>query len=155
MTAIIGEKAPNFTLPSNEGKVVSLSDFIGKNIVLYFYPKDMTPGCTTEACDFRDTHQQFEDEDTVVLGVSPDPISRHEKFIEKYGLPFLLLSDENQEAATSYDVWKLKKNFGKEYMGIERSTFVINKEGVLVKEWRKVKVKGHIEEVLSYVKEEL
>lgn len=155
MTAIIGEKAPNFTLPSNEGKVVSLSDFIGKNIVLYFYPKDMTPGCTTEACDFRDTHQQFEDEDTVVLGVSPDPISRHEKFIEKYGLPFLLLSDENQEAATSYDVWKLKKNFGKEYMGIERSTFVINKEGVLVKEWRKVKVKGHIEEVLSYVKEKL
>ncbi|MGN1386014.1 MAG: thioredoxin-dependent thiol peroxidase [Bacillus sp. (in: firmicutes)] len=155
MTAIIGEKAPNFTLPSNEGKVVSLSDFIGKNIVLYFYPKDMTPGCTTEACDFRDSYQWFEDEDTVVLGVSPDPISRHEKFIEKYGLPFLLLSDENQEAATSYDVWKLKKNFGKEYMGIERSTFVINKEGVLVKEWRKVKVKGHIEEVLSYVKEEL
>lgn len=155
MTAIIGEKAPNFTLPSNEGKEISLSDYLGKNVVLYFYPKDMTPGCTTQACDFRDSHQQFNDEDTVVLGVSPDPISRHEKFIEKYGLPFLLLSDEKQEAAKSYDVWKLKKNFGKEYMGIERSTFVINKEGVLMKEWRKVKVKGHIEEVLAYVKEAL
>jgi len=155
MTAIIGEKAPNFTLPSNEGKEISLSDYIGKNIVLYFYPKDMTPGCTTEACDFRDSYQMFEEEDTVVLGVSPDPISRHEKFIEKHGLPFLLLSDEKQEAAQKYDVWKLKKNFGKEYMGIERSTFVINKEGMLVKEWRKVKVKGHIEEVLAYVKEAL
>ena len=155
MTAIIGEKAPNFTLPSNEGKEISLSDYIGKNIVLYFYPKDMTPGCTTEACDFRDSYQMFEEEDTVVLGVSPDPISRHEKFIEKHGLPFLLLSDEKQEAAQKYDVWKLKKNFGKEYMGIERSTFIINKEGVLVKEWRKVKVKGHIEEVLAYVKEAL
>jgi len=155
MTAIIGEKAPNFTLPSNEGKEISLSDYIGKNIVLYFYPKDMTPGCTTEACDFRDSHQQFDDENTVILGVSPDPISRHEKFIEKYGLPFLLLSDDKQEAAQKYDVWKLKKNFGKEYMGIERSTFIINKEGVLVKEWRKVKVKGHIEEVLAYVKEAL
>lgn len=155
MTAITGEKAPNFTLPSNEGKEISLSDYLGKNIVLYFYPKDMTPGCTTQACDFRDSHQQFNDEDTVILGVSPDPIGRHEKFIEKHGLPFILLSDENQEAAKSYDAWKLKKNFGKEYMGIERSTFIINKEGVLVKEWRKVKVKGHIEEVLAYVKEAL
>jgi len=155
MTAVIGEKAPDFKLPSNEGKQVSLSEYIGRNVVLYFYPKDMTPGCTTQACDFRDAHEQFNDENTVVLGVSPDPISRHEKFIEKHGLPFLLLADENQEAAEAYGVWKLKKNFGKEYMGIERSTFIINKEGTLVKEWRKVKVKGHIEEVLAYVKEEL
>lgn len=151
----IGQKAPDFTLPASNGETVSLHDFAGKNIILYFYPKDMTPGCTTEACDFRDQHSRFSDLNTVILGVSTDSLERHHKFIDKYGLPFLLLADEQHQAAESYGVWKMKKNFGKEYMGIERSTFVINKEGVLVKEWRKVKVKGHVEEALAFIEENL
>lgn len=154
MTLTIGEKAPDFNLKANNGQDVSLTEFKGKNIILYFYPKDMTPGCTTEACDFRDQHEKFEELNAVIIGISPDPVSRHEKFIEKHGLPFLLLADENHDAAEKYDVWKLKKNFGKEYMGIERSTFLINKEGNLVKEWRKVKVQGHVEEALEYLKKE-
>ncbi|WP_090990648.1 thioredoxin-dependent thiol peroxidase [Bacillus sp. OV322] len=152
MTMKIGEKAPDFKLNASNGEVVSLSDFAGKHIILYFYPKDMTPGCTTEACDFRDQHEQFKELDAVILGVSPDPVDRHMKFIEKHGLPFLLLADENHEAAEAYDVWKLKNNFGKEYMGIERSTFLIDKQGILIKEWRKVKVKGHTEEALEYLR---
>ncbi|TWI52644.1 thioredoxin-dependent thiol peroxidase [Halalkalibacter nanhaiisediminis] len=155
MNAKIGQKAPTFSLPSNNSKTVSLEDYRGKNVILYFYPKDMTPGCTTQACDFRDRIEDFSDLDTVILGVSPDPVARHEKFIDKYQLPFELLADEEHEVAESYGVWQLKKNFGKEYMGIERSTFVINKDGVLVKEWRKVRVKDHVEEALTYVKEEL
>ncbi|MFD3448079.1 thioredoxin-dependent thiol peroxidase [Microbacteriaceae bacterium 4G12] len=151
----IGKKVPEFTLPASNGEQVRLSDFLGKRVVLYFYPKDMTPGCTTEACDFRDAYGLFQEQNTVILGVSPDPVEKHEKFISKYNLPFMLLVDEQQETAKAYDVWKLKKNFGKEYMGIERSTFLINEEGVLAKEWRKVKVKGHIEEILSYMKETL
>lgn len=151
MTVHIGEKAPEFQLTDQNEKKVSLEDFLGKNVVLYFYPKDMTPGCTTEACDFRDHHEQFEELNAVIIGISPDPVERHIKFIEKHGLPFILLADENHEAAELYDVWKLKKNFGKEYMGIERSTFLINKEGILVKEWRKVKVKDHVEEALEFV----
>lgn len=147
----IGELAPDFTLPASNGEMVSLSDFRGKYVVLYFYPKDMTPGCTTEACDFRDYHDQFRDLNTVILGVSTDSVERHKKFIEKYNLPFLLLADENHEAAEKYGVWKLKKNFGKEYMGIERSTFVIDEKGRLVQEWRNVKVKGHVEEALAYI----
>lgn len=147
MSMNIGEKAPDFALEANNGETVKLSDFVGKNVVLYFYPKDMTPGCTTEACDFRDSHSRFEELEAVVLGVSPDPVDKHRKFIEKHGLPFLLLADEDHQAAESYDVWKLKKNFGKEYMGIERSTFLIDREGRLVREWRKVKVAGHIEEI--------
>ncbi|WP_209125845.1 thioredoxin-dependent thiol peroxidase [Alkalihalobacillus sp. BA299] len=155
MTVEIGQAAPQFKLPANNGEMISLSEFQGKNIVLYFYPKDMTPGCTTQACDFRDHHESFSDVDAVILGVSPDPVERHTKFIDKHGLPFLLLADENHEVAELYGVWKLKKNFGKEYMGIERSTFIIDKEGKIVKEWRKVKVKGHVEEALSYIRENL
>lgn len=155
MTVLEGQVAPDFSLPASNGETVKLSDFRGKNVVLYFYPKDMTPGCTTQACDFRDRHQDFTALNTVVLGVSPDPLSRHEKFIEKHELPFLLLADEEKEAAQAYDVWKLKKNFGKEYMGIERSTFVIDAEGKVVKEWRKVKVKNHINEVYDFIKENL
>ncbi len=153
MTIAIGEKAPAFSLKSNAGEIVQLKDFLGKNVVLYFYPKDMTPGCTTQACDFRDRHEDFSSINAVIIGVSPDPVNRHEKFVEKHNLPFLLLADENHEAAEAYGVWKLKKNFGKEYMGIERSTFIINEEGVLVKEWRGVKVKGHVEEALLFLKE--
>lgn len=155
MTIVIGEKAPELELPASNGQTVRLADFKGKNIVLYFYPKDMTPGCTTEACDFRDQYESFSNVNAVILGVSPDPIEKHHKFIEKHRLPFLLLADVDQKAAEAYGVWKLKKNFGKEYMGIERSTFIIDREGKIVKEWRKVKVKGHVEEALQYIKEHL
>jgi peroxiredoxin Q/BCP len=155
MAVLEGQLAPDISLPASNGETVKLSDFRGKNVVLYFYPKDMTPGCTTEACDFRDRHQDFSDINTVVLGVSPDPIAKHEKFIEKHGLPFLLLADEQKEAAQAFDVWKLKKNFGKEYMGIERSTFIIDSEGKIAKEWRKVRVKEHINEVYQYIQENL
>lgn len=113
----------------------------------------MTPGCTTEACDFRDFHNDFSDLNTVILGVSPDDEKRHEKFIEKHGLPFSLLVDEDHAVAETYGVWKLKKMYGREYMGIERTTFIIDEKGVVIKEWRKVRVKGHIEEVLTYIRE--
>ncbi|KAA0544966.1 thioredoxin-dependent thiol peroxidase [Bacillus sp. BGMRC 2118] len=148
--------APDFELKGTSGHTVRLSDFKGKsNVVLYFYPKDMTPGCTTEACDFKEAHQSFQNLDTVILGVSPDSIDKHQKFTEKYDLPFELLVDEDHQVAEAYGVWKLKKNFGKEYMGIERSTFVIDKEGQIVKEWLKVKVKGHVDDALNYIKENL
>jgi thioredoxin-dependent peroxiredoxin len=155
MTVEIGQVAPDVAVMASNGKEVKLSDFRGKNIVLYFYPKDMTPGCTTQACDFRDYYKDFEGVNAVILGVSPDPLDRHDKFIEKHGLPFLLLADVENQLAEAYGVWKLKKNFGKEYMGIERSTFIIDKEGKLVKEWRKVKVKEHVSEALQYIKENL
>ncbi len=155
MSVEVGKKAPDFTLPASNGEEVSLKDYRGKHVVLYFYPKDMTPGCTTQACDFRDNHENFEALNAVILGVSPDPLASHEKFINKYDLPFLLLADENQEVAKMYDVWKLKKNFGREYYGIERSTFIIDKDGNLVKEWRKVRVKDHVEEPLNFIKENL
>lgn len=153
MAVEVGQTALDFTLKANNGKDVSLSDFQGKNVVLYFYPKDMTPGCTTEACDFRDHHEEFQGLDTVILGVSPDPVDRHTKFIDKHGLPFLLLADEDHKVAEAYEVWKPKKMFGKEFLGIERSTFVIDKKGKLIKEWRKVQVKDHVEESLQYIKE--
>ncbi|HWI46725.1 MAG TPA: thioredoxin-dependent thiol peroxidase [Rummeliibacillus sp.] len=153
MTTLEGLEAPKFTLLNEKGEIVSLAEFNGKeSVVLYFYPKDMTPGCTTEACDFRDAHQDFSDLDVVILGVSPDDENKHAKFIEKHGLPFSLLVDTNHEVAEAYDVWKLKKMYGREYMGIERSTFLINKEGIVEKEWRKVRVKNHIEEVLNYLR---
>lgn len=155
MSAELNKPAPDFELKASNGENVKLSDYQGKNVVLYFYPKDMTPGCTTEACDFRDHHSSFGDLNAVILGVSPDPVERHQKFIEKHDLPFLLLADEDHKVAEEYGVWKLKKNFGKEYMGIERSTFIIDKEGNLVKEWRKVRVKNHVEEALEYIKENL
>lgn len=153
MPVQVNEMAPDFTLLASNGEKVSLSDFRGKYVVLYFYPKDMTPGCTTQACDFRDYHEDFSKLDAVILGVSPDPLEKHQRFIEKHGLPFLLLVDDEHEVAELYGVWKLKKMFGKEFMGIERSTFLIDKDGKLIKEWRKVKVKGHVEEALQYLKE--
>ncbi|MDQ0258037.1 peroxiredoxin Q/BCP [Evansella vedderi] len=154
MSIEVGQQVPDFKLKVNDGKEVSLTDYRGKYIVLYFYPKDMTPGCTTEACDFRDHHESFKDVNAVILGVSPDPVERHEKFISKHDLPFELIADENNELSEVFGVWKLKKNFGKEYMGIERSTFIIDPDGKLMKEWRKVKVKGHVEEALEYLREE-
>lgn len=155
MTVEAGVPAPNFSLEAQTGEKVALDDLKGKNVVLYFYPKDMTPGCTTEACDFRDKHELFEELNAVIIGISPDPISRHQKFVDKYGLPFLLLADPDHQVAEAYGVWKLKKNFGKEYMGIERSTFIIDSQGNLVKEWRKVQVKGHVEEALNFIRENL
>lgn len=155
MSIDIGQQAPDFTLENQDGVKRSLQDFKGKNIVLYFYPKDMTPGCTTEACDFRDHNEKFVDADTVVIGISPDPIEKHQKFIEKHGLPFELLADVDHEAAKAFGVWKLKKMFGKEFYGNERSTFVIDKKGVIQQIYRKVKVKGHAEEALEYVSNHL
>ena len=148
-----GMSAPLFTLKNEKGEQVSLKDFAGKKyVVLYFYPKDSTPGCTTEACDFRENYTNFSDLNAVILGVSADDERAHKKFIEKYGLPFSLLIDDTHEVSEAYGVWKLKKNFGKEYMGIERSTFLIDPTGTIVKEWRKVKVNGHVEEVLFTIK---
>ncbi|MGG1864647.1 thioredoxin-dependent thiol peroxidase [Bacillus safensis] len=152
MTIEVGQQVPDIELTGDNGEKVKLSDFKGKHIVLYFYPKDMTPGCTTEACDFRDRHQSFAELDAVIIGVSPDSQDKHQKFKEKHDLSFLLLVDDEQKLSEAFGVWKLKKNFGKEYMGIERSTFLINKEGTLVKEWRKVKVKDHVEEALEELK---
>lgn len=152
MTIEVDQQVPEIELTGDNGEKVKLSDFKGKHIVLYFYPKDMTPGCTTEACDFRDRHQSFAELDAVIIGVSPDSQDKHQKFKEKHDLPFLLLVDDEQKLSEAFGVWKLKKNFGKEYMGIERSTFLINKEGTLVKEWRKVKVKDHVEEALEELK---
>jgi peroxiredoxin Q/BCP len=144
--------AIDFKLHASNGHEVQLSDYRGKNVVLYFYPKDMTPGCTTESCDFRDYNGQFEQLNTVVLGISPDDIKSHTKFISKYELPFLLLADTEQVVSNQFGVWGLKKMYGKEYYGIERSTFLINGDGEIVKEWRKVKVPGHVQEVLEAVK---
>ncbi|WP_438312658.1 thioredoxin-dependent thiol peroxidase [Sporosarcina sp. FA9] len=145
-----GMKAPDFTLPNEKGEMVSLKDYAGeKYVILYFYPKDATPGCTTQACDFRDYYEDFSKLNAVILGVSPDNEATHMKFIEKQGLPFSLLVDEEHVVSKKYDVWKLKKMFGKEFMGIERSTFLIDPSGVVVKEWRKVKVKGHIVDALA------
>lgn len=146
-------KAKNFSLPASNGNVVSLEDFKGKNVIVYFYPKDNTPGCTTEACSFRDSFEEFQSSETIILGISKDSIKKHNGFIEKHNLPFLLLSDEDGKVCEDYGVWQLKKMMGKEYMGIVRSTFLIDKDGNLVKEWRAVKVNGHIEEVLEFVKE--
>lgn len=145
-------QAPNFTLQNENGESVSLQDYQGKNVILYFYPKDLTPGCTTQACDFRDRYEDFSDVNAVILGVSLDDAAKHTKFIEKHGLPFSLLVDASHEVSQAYGVWTLKKNFGKEYMGIERSTFLINEQGIVEKEWRKVRVKNHIEDVLNYLK---
>jgi len=148
-----GKKAPAFSLPASNGKRVSLGDFKGKKVVLYFYPKDNTSGCTKEACQFRDSSGNLEKRNAVVLGVSPDGMASHEKFIAKFGLPFLLLSDEDHKVAEKYGVWQEKSMYGKKYYGIVRSTFVINEKGNLAKVFPKVKVEGHSEEVLAALDE--
>ena len=149
----VGKPAPDCTLKATGDQEITLSDFKGnKNIVLYFYPKDSTPGCTTEGQNFRDAHDEFVSMDTVILGVSREGIKSHENFKAKQSFPFELLSDPDEELCNLYDVIKEKNMYGRKYMGIERSTFLIDKEGVLVKEWRKVKVKVHVEEVLEAVK---
>lgn len=152
MSIEINKLAPDFKLMGSDGKEHSLSDYKGKNIVLYFYPKDNTAGCTTEACDFRDNMQNFNDLDAIILGISRDSLASHDKFITKLSLPFVLLSDPDETVCKLYDVIKEKNMYGKKYMGVERSTFIINKEGILVGEFRKVRVKGHIDKVLETIK---
>ncbi|GKV69624.1 putative peroxiredoxin YgaF [Sporosarcina sp. NCCP-2716] len=148
MSTLEGMHAPDFSLPNEKGETVSLADFAGgKYVILYFYPKDATPGCTLEAQSFKESHDDFQKVNAVILGVSPDGEESHTKFIDKHGLPFTLLSDEDHAVSEKYGVWKLKKSFGKEYMGVERSTFLIDPTGTVVKEWRKVKVDGHSDDV--------
>jgi thioredoxin-dependent peroxiredoxin len=149
----VGKKAPAFTLPSTDGGTVSLRDFAGKNVVLYFYPKDNTPGCTQEACDFRDNFARVQSAGAVVLGVSGDSIASHEKFREKFDLPFPLLSDESHAMMEQYGVWKEKTNYGRTYMGVERTTVLIDAQGVVRRIWPKVKVKGHVDAVIAALAE--
>ena len=147
-----GKKAPDFTALNQDGTKIKLSSFRGKkNVVLFFYPRDMTPGCTTEACDFRDNKASFKN--TVILGVSADIQEKHTKFIEKYSLSFDLISDPDRKVLGKYGVWQEKSLYGKKFMGIVRSTFIIDKKGVIQKIFTKVKVKGHVEKVLAALKE--
>ncbi len=147
------KKAPQFTLPDQNGKKVSLKDFAGKKVVLYFYPKDNTPGCTKEACDFRDSIEDFKKIKAVVLGVSPDSVESHKKFAEKYDLPFPLLSDPDKKVLQKYGVWKEKSMYGRKYMGVERTTVVIDEKGKILKIFPRVKVKGHVDEVKKVLQE--
>ena len=145
----IGQKAPAFSLPNQDGKIVRLSDFKGKKVVLYFYPKDDTPGCTKESCAFRDGLEEIHASDAVVLGVSADSVDSHKKFVKKYNLNFPLLSDEKKTVVQAYGVWKEKSLYGRKFMGIERTTFIIDEQGKLDDIFQKVKVDGHLEEVLA------
>jgi peroxiredoxin Q/BCP len=149
----VGSKAPGFTLPCDTGEALKLSSLTGKNVVLYFYPKADTPGCTKEACSFRDEFPRLEGADAVVLGVSPDPVAAVAKFKAKYHLPFTLLADENHEVAEQYGVWVEKSMYGKTYMGVARTTYIIGKDGKIAKVFPKVTVDGHTEEVLAALAE--
>jgi peroxiredoxin Q/BCP len=146
-----GDKAPAFSLPDSTGKTISLKDFKGKKLVLYFYPKDMTPGCTAEACSFRDNIDEIRAKGAEVVGVSADTVKLHQKFTEKFELNFPLLSDESKEMLKEYGIWKQKSFMGKKYMGIERTTVIIDEKGVIRKIFPKVKVLGHTKEVLQYL----
>jgi peroxiredoxin Q/BCP len=143
----VGQKAPEFCLPNQDDVEICLRDLKGKWVVLYFYPKDNTPGCTTEACEFTEAAPDFSSLDAVILGVSPDSTKKHRNFIEKHNLGITLLSDESKDVVEKYGVWQLKKNYGREYMGVVRSTFIIDPEGVVRAKWEKVRVKGHVEAV--------
>ena len=149
---IEGKKCPAFKGDSTSGLMLLNKDFDGKNLVIYFYPKDSTPGCTTEGQDFRDNYKNFKKLNTEILGVSRDSVKSHENFKLKQSFPFELLSDPDEKMCKSFDVMKMKSMYGREYMGVDRSTFLINKEGKVVKEWRSVKVKGHVDEVLEETK---
>ena len=151
-TVMSGQAVPDFELPATGGQAISLAGLKGKNVVIYFYPKDNTPGCTLEGQDFRDQHAEFAKFNTVILGVSRDNLGSHEKFKKEQNFSFDLLSDTDEVLSKLFDVIKLKNMYGKEVMGIERSTFVIDMQGVLRKEWRKVKVEGHVAEVLEAIK---
>ena len=148
-----GKKCPRFNGASTNDNNFSNKDFIGKKLVIYFYPKDSTPGCTTQGQDFRDNFKAFKKLNTEILGVSRDSVKSHENFKLKQSFPFELLSDPDEKMCKAFDVMKMKSMYGKQYMGVDRSTFLIDEKGRVIKEWRSVKVKGHVEEVLSLVKE--
>ena len=147
----VGTKAPNFTLPDKDGNMVSLSDFAGKKVVLYFYPKDNTPGCTKQACGFSERYPQFLEKGAVILGVSKDTVASHKKFQEKYGLAFTLLADPERKVIEAYDVWKEKKNYGKVSMGVVRTTYLIDESGIIVRANDKVKAANDAENMLEVV----
>ena len=143
----VGESVPDFCLPNQDEEEICFRDIRGRWIILYFYPKDNTPGCTTEACDFTDALPDFEDLDAIILGVSPDSPKKHRNFIGKKDLRITLLADEEKELCKTFGVWQLKKNYGREYMGVVRSTFIIDPDGKIAAKWEKVRVKGHVEAV--------
>ena len=148
MTSLnIGDTAPNFTLPTDGGGEITLSDLRGQKVVIYFYPKDNTPGCTTESCDFNDAMPAFEKLNTQIIGISKDSVKKHDNFKSKYGFNFPLASDENSDVCEQYGAWKEKSMYGKTYMGIERTTFLIDETGTIAAIWPKVKVKGHVDAV--------
>jgi peroxiredoxin Q/BCP len=145
----IGSKAPNFTLKNANNETITLEEFKGKNVIVYFYPKDLTPGCTKQAIAFTEHEEEFSKRDTVIIGISPDSSASHEKFIKKHNLNLILLADEEKQAIESYGVWKEKKMYGRTFMGVERSTFLVDRTGTVQAIWRKVKVAKHINEVLE------
>jgi thioredoxin-dependent peroxiredoxin len=149
----VGKKAPDFSLFNQDEKKITLEDYLGKNVILYFYPKDDTSGCTKEACSFRDNIPKFSKADAVILGISPDSVKSHKKFSEKYKLPFNLLADEEKKVIEKYGVWKEKSMYGRKYMGVERTTFIIDEKGTIKKIFNKVKVDGHENEVLEALKD--
>ena len=146
-----GDQAPSFRRPDQDGTEVTLADFAGKRLVIYFYPKAFTPGCTTESCDFRDRHEAFAAAGYEIIGVSPDPVDRLAKFREEHGLPFPLLSDADHEMAAAYGAWGIKKNYGREYEGLIRSTFIVGPDGRIEHAWYNVRAKGHAERVAGTV----
>ena len=145
----IGTKAPDLELPDQDGKLRTLSEFRGQKVVLYFYPKDMTPGCTKQACSFGELYPQFQEKGAIVIGVSRDSVASHKKFEEKYGLPFILLSDPERKAVEAYDVWREKKNYGKVSMGVVRSTYLIDEDGVIIKAFGNVKAADNPTQMLG------
>ena len=151
--SLLGKNCPKFKAECTSNKILSNNDFEGQNLVIYFYPKDSTPGCTTEGQEFRDQYKLFKKYNTEIIGVSRDSIKSHENFKLKQSFPFELLSDPDEKVCKAFDVMKLKSMYGREYIGVDRSTFLINAIGKVVKEWRSVKVKGHVDEVLEAVKE--
>ncbi len=150
-TASLGRKVPAFSLPASGGTTWKLADAAGRKLVLYFYPKDNTSGCTNEGEAFRDLHAKFRKAGAEIIGISPDSVASHDRFIAKYDFPFVLLADEEQAVCRLFGVWKEKSMYGRKYMGVERSTFLVDASGVLRREWRKVKVPGHAQEVLAAV----
>ncbi len=150
--SMLNNKVPDFQLPATNGKTFQSSNYLGKNMVIYFYPKDATPGCTTQGIQFRDKYANFQASNTEIFGISRDNLKSHENFKAKFSFPFELLADTEELACTLFSVIKMKNMYGKQVRGIERSTFIIDQSGVLVKEWRGVKVDGHIEEVLNFIK---
>ena len=152
MVLIVGDPAPDFTLPASTGEEISLEGFRGRKVVLYFYPKDDTPGCTIEACGFRDANDDIRDAGAVVLGMSPDSLESHDKFISKFELNFPLLSDVEKETITAYDAWGEKESFGKKSMGILRKTFLIDERGKIAQIWPTVSVDGHADDVLAAIR---